>query len=163
MILGVLPIHALNTTAQFVPRIIEKCRKTGIKMQMIQLDREFFSVDVISYLESEKIPYIIPCKNIPSVKEALDRYAKDGSARVQSVVLTSNKQKSVRYTMVIHSRTSSKKKSFSFLDVYDSNILPEERYIGFATNIPDVDVREYSKRWGIETGYNGRECTGPNT
>ena len=30
---------------------------------------------------------------------------------------------------------------------------PEDRYIAFATNVPWMDVEEYSKRWTIETCY----------
>ena len=30
---------------------------------------------------------------------------------------------------------------------------PWEKYIAFATSNPAIDVAEYSKRWGIETGY----------
>ena len=34
----------------------------------------------------------------------------------------------------------------------DSDV-PEERYIGFATNHPAIKTKVYAKRWGIETGY----------
>ena len=30
---------------------------------------------------------------------------------------------------------------------------PEEKYIAFATNRPDIDVKRYSERWMIETGF----------
>ena len=30
---------------------------------------------------------------------------------------------------------------------------PEEKYIAFATNRPDIDLKRYSERWMIETGF----------
>lgn len=30
---------------------------------------------------------------------------------------------------------------------------PEEKYIAFATNVPDVDLDRYRWRWNIEAGY----------
>ena len=30
---------------------------------------------------------------------------------------------------------------------------PEEKYIAFATNRSDIDVKRYSERWMIETGF----------
>ena len=47
------------------------------------------------------------------------------------------------YILIITKRRSAKKQSTE----------PKENFIGFATNVPDVDIAEYCKRWGIETGY----------
>ena len=30
---------------------------------------------------------------------------------------------------------------------------PEEKYIAFATSRPDIDVKRYSERWMIKTGF----------
>ena len=38
----------------------------------------------------------------------------------------------------------------------DSDV-PEERYIGFATNHPTIKTKMYVKIWGIETGYGKTE------
>ena len=43
-------------------------------------------------------------------------------------------------------------------NVKDSDV-PEERYIGFATNHPAIRTEAYAKRWRIETGYDKiKEC-----
>ena len=52
----------------------------------------------------------------------------------------------VEYVMHI---TGRKKKSKSESCVEK----PEEKYIAFATNRPDIDVKCYSERWMIETGF----------
>ena len=56
--------------------------------------------------------------------------------------------------MIITERTRRKKSSKNE---------PKNRYIGFATNAPDIDVALYSKRWGIETGYKMLEAMRPRT
>ena len=30
---------------------------------------------------------------------------------------------------------------------------PKEKFIGFATSLPHININQYSSRWGIETGY----------
>ena len=40
---------------------------------------------------------------------------------------------------------------------------PKNRYIRFATNVPDIDVAVYDRRWGIETGYKMLEAMRPRT
>ena len=64
--------------------------------------------------------------------------------------IAKSKNDYVEYTMCIMGRKKkSKKKSKSESCVEK----PEEKYIAFATNRPDIDVRRYSERWMIETGF----------
>ncbi len=37
--------------------------------------------------------------------------------------------------------------------IKEEELLAHERLIGFATNVLGIDPDEYSRRWGIETGY----------
>ena len=43
------------------------------------------------------------------------------------------------------------------------NKKPKEKYIGFATNSFNTDVKKYACRWGIETGYRIIESARPKT
>lgn len=52
-------------------------------------------------------------------------------------------RRQVPYILIITKRKSAKKSSTE----------PKDKFIGFATNIPDIDIAEYGKRWVIETGY----------
>ncbi len=63
----------------------------------------------------------------------------------------------VPYTLIITERKKKKKGKD------DGELLPHERYIGFATNAPDVDPDLYENRWGIETGYRMIEDTRAKT
>ena len=40
---------------------------------------------------------------------------------------------------------------------------PEDAYIGFATNVPAENTRQYATRWSIETGYRLVEEMRPKT
>ena len=144
LVLAVLPMHAGDTVAEFVPKILELCIKVP-KISLIMMDREFFSAETISYLNENDIPYLIPCRNTSGVVERLRDFAKDGKS-ISEMKITSQSQ-SVPYTMVIVKREKKKKKK------NQEELEPEEEFIGFATNRPSIDVKKYAKRWGIETAY----------
>ena len=144
LVLAVLPMHAGDTVAEFVPKILELCIKVP-KISLIMMDREFFSAETISYLRGIDIPYLIPCRNTSGVVERLRDFAKDGKS-ISEMKITSQSQ-SVPYTMVIVKREKKKKKK------NHEELDPEEEFIGFATNRPSIDVKKYAKRWGIETAY----------
>ncbi len=147
LVLGVLHMPALEDTADFVRRTIDSARRAGAEPGVVMLGREFFSAAVISELDAAGVGYIIPCKNTDAVVATLSEH--DGIKRrveVESVV--SGTSKSARYTMVI---TKRRKKRSGKTNV--EKLPAHERLIGFATNVPGIDPDEYSRRWGIETGY----------
>ena len=76
LVLAVLPMHAGDTVAEFVPKILELCIKVP-KISLIMMDREFFSAETISYLNENDISYLIPCRNISGVVERLRDFVKD--------------------------------------------------------------------------------------
>ena len=93
-----------------------------------------------------------PC--LPSVVVAsLGEYARRARSRVSGNTLEGD-CRSVQYTMVITQRKKKKKKD---------GLLPHEKYIGFATNVPTQDTCEYAARWGIETAYRLVEEMSPKT
>ena len=144
LVLAVLPMHAGDTVAEFVPKIMELCMNVP-KISLIMMDSGFFSAETISYLREIDIPYLIPCRNTSGVVERLRDFAKDGKS-ISEMVITSQSQ-SVPYTMVIVKREKKKKKK------NHEELEPGEEFIGFATNRPSIDVKKYAKRWGIETAY----------
>ena len=113
----------------------------GVKVRLALCDREFFSVDTMQMLIQNDVSFLIPCRNTPNVKSALDEYSRK-KRDVTSECTLQNDCHSVPYTMIIERRKGSK----------DTDVA-EEKYIGFATNCDTVDVTEYASRWGIESGY----------
>ncbi len=99
---------------------------------------------------------MIPCKNTTTVVDALNDFAAGKRKRITiSVITSSTSHQKFEYTMKITERKKIKRNT--------GNKEPKEKYIGFATNSPNVNVRKYAKRWGIETGYRMIESTRPRT
>ena len=48
--LGVVPVRALESVAESVPKILKKYVMLGIPTTLASLDRGFFSTDVMKYL-----------------------------------------------------------------------------------------------------------------
>lgn len=142
--LGCLPVPALASVPDMVRVIIQECLNYGIMIKLCLFDREFFSAENISNLNELNIPYLMPCRNTQGVVEKLRYFATNPVEDVLCSTLTGYNA-TASYNMVIAER----KKSDSKKD----EKLPENIYIGFATNLPWIDVITYAVRWGIESGY----------
>ena len=155
--LGALPMPALEDNADYLRKLITICRGHGIVIGVLMADREFFDTSVMRVMTDEGIDYLIPCRNTPTVVEEIGRFAA-GMRGSRSTVTISDGKDRVQYTGVIVER---KKSAAAHCD--DTDLPPHERYIMFATNNPDLDVEEYARRWGIETGYRMIEHARPKT
>ena len=150
MVLALLHMPALEDTACYVRKTISMCRRTGAKIGTVMLDREFFSTDVIRVLEDLGVDYLIPCVNTAGVVKAIEEFSRGERPAVSVFRIAKSKNDYVEYTMHITGRKKkSKKKSKSESCVEK----PEEKYIAFATNRSDIDLKRYSERWMIETGF----------
>ena len=151
MVLALLHMPALEDTACYVRKTISMCRRTGAKIGTAMLDREFFSTDVIRMLEDLGVDYLIPCVNTANVVKAIEEFSKGERPAVSMFRIAKSKNDYVEYIMHITGRKkkSKKKKSKSESCVEK----PEEKYIAFATNRPNIDLKRYSERWMIETGF----------
>ena len=150
MVLALLHMPALEDTACYVRKTISMCRRTGAKIGTVMLDREFFSTDVIRVLENLGVDYLIPCVNTANVVKAIEEFSRGERPAVSVFRIAKSKNDYIEYTMHITDRTKkSRKKSKSESCVEK----PEEKYIAFATNRPDIDLKCYSERWMIETGF----------
>ena len=150
MVLALLHMPALEDTACYVRKTISMCRRTGAKIGTVMLDREFFSTDVIRMLGDLGVDYLIPCVNTANVVKAIEEFSRGERPAVSVFRIAKSKNDYVEYTMHITGRKKkSRKKSKSESCVKK----PEEKYIAFATNRSDIDVKCYSERWMIETGF----------
>ena len=139
IILACMRIPSLYTAAEFVPKIVQKIRNFNIPIKLIMADREFFSTQVISYFNSQNIPYLTPCRNTSTVIQELQGFARD-SKKYRRTVIENNKM-SAPYTMIVTRRNKSRNPE-----------LAEFKHIGFASN-RRVNVLRYRSRWEIENGY----------
>ena len=151
-------VQGYNKT-DFVRKIIQFCLDQGVKIDLLLLDRGFFSVDIINMLNDMGMNWLMPCVNTDGVVEALRDYAAGRRRAVEDYTLTSSKYKTAKFSMHIEERRRVGKKgggrkSQEFAapdDVQDLN--PEDRYIGFASNLSIIDVKKYSRRWMIESSF----------
>lgn len=143
LILGCLPVYASESIPDMVRCILEMVHKTGCKIKLVLLDREFFSTGVIQEIIDMHVDYLMPCTNTTGVVGALNEFAAGRRQAVSEHILIGSGRQ-VPYHMVITDRKKRGKKPA---------ILPKEKFIGFATSLPHIDINQYSSRWGIETGY----------
>ena len=139
-------IPSLESTAGFVDRALDICRRGGVSIGNVLLDREFFSGDVIGTLERAGVGYLMPCPNTPGVVAAIREFVAGRRPDVSAHAIVKPHGERVPYTMVIVARRKRRRKT-------KSSTNPEDVYIAFATNRPGIDVEKYAKRWMIETGY----------
>ena len=130
-----------DSVPKFLKILLKLTRNTGIKIRLVLLDREFFSVESIGILLCSRLRFLVPCINRKSVVDALGEFVQKERGTVSKHTLK-GKSGSVTYTMIITKRKKVKKP-----------VKPEEKYIGFATNDPTIKPERYDSRWGIETGY----------
>ena len=166
--LAVLPMPALAEKAAFVRALVGRCRGLGLDIGTVMADREFFAIGVIKALDDLGVRYLIPCRNTLGVIEGIEEFVKNKRGRVAAARLEGGGN-SVPYVSIIVPRRSRRRSGGGYatedVDVfdYDPEEPPHRQYIAFATNDPDIDVEEYARRWGIETGYRQIEAARPRT
>lgn len=142
-----------------VEKLVKGARNQGIKMGLLLMDREFFSIRVITRLNMLRQIFLMPCKKTAGIKKAILEYASGKREYISRYTMKSGTEK-VSFTLVILPKTGSGN---------EGNVC--DRYLVFATNISRGRIlsnvhrlsEEYRKRWGIETGYVGLEQFRPRT
>ena len=147
LILGCYPMPASASMPDMVRDIVGVCRDAGARIDTVLLDREFFSTGVLEVLDELNVTYLMPCTNTKGVVNALNEFAAGKRQKVSENYLKGS-GRCIPYTIIIDRRKKKKSK-----DSKKETPTPEEMFIGFATNDPDMDIAKYSSRWGIETGY----------
>ena len=128
---------------------LENVSAVGSKLGLILIDRGFFSVNSVSEIERLSLEYLMPCPRNGNVKRALNGFATGTLDRISKSDMTNSDRVTVQYDMVMAEKKKVRKQNKKAKET-DA---PGDRYIAFATNAPWMDMEEYSKRWGIETGY----------
>jgi hypothetical protein len=113
-----------------VKKLLTQTSELGVKIKLLLFDRGYYSVDLMRYLDSLGVGYVI---QLPSRIKGLN----EGEDRV--------------YTTRTHKRRRSEQVSFRLVTLRD-----EGKLFVFATNtsLKPKKIREgFRKRWGIETSY----------
>ena len=132
-----------------VRALMEWCVADGIRIKPYPFHREFFSAENIANLNGLGINYLMPCRK-HARRGGEPAALCDGSAPGHQSCTLAGSGETAPYNMVIVERRSRDSKK--------APAAPENRYIGFATNMPWLDVIIYTVRRGIESGYAGVEA-----
>ena len=141
-----------ESMADGVASMIGDCRRAGIRVRRVLLDRGFYSVAVMAVLDRLGIWFIMPVPQRPPVRRAVDEYRARKRKRVSKYTVTSSTGETFEVTLIIVERRElvkggkGKRKSV---------------YLVYATNMPTGMARRavkaipsaYKERWAIETGY----------
>lgn len=124
--------------------LTKEVKNSGLKIKGLYLDREFFTVEVMNYLQKRKIPFIIPC------------VLRGRSGGIRNLLI-GRKSYSTHYTMrskndevifqanivVKYSKGKYKRKGVKYF-----------AYAIYSMEIPIENIfNEYRKRFGIESSY----------
>ena len=157
--LGAILVTRGDFKADVVARLLEMCRKDGIVVNLLTLNREFFTREIVRMLDERGIRYLMPATKHKGVRKAVAQYETGKRANVSCNLLESEGQ-SAGYTLIIRRNERHREGDGE-----------SPKYHTFATNVPehavhgDVDgfVERYRMRWGIETGYRCYESVRPRT
>lgn len=125
--------------------LLNEVTDAGFSVRALYLDKQFYTIDVINYLQGEKkIPFIIPC-------------ALRGKSDGMRGLFTGRKSYSTKYTM----RSRGKEANFQVNIVvkyskgkYDRHDVEYFAYAVYGMDIPvENTYKEYRKRFGIEASH----------
>ncbi len=128
----------LEPVPDYVDVALKTMAEMDIRIHLVLLDWEFFSVDRIGRLQENNVKFLMPCTNTYNVVAVLRKFAQE---RISGNVIENNWNSTAYYIMITDRK-----------NVKDSDV-PEKRYVGFATNHSAIKTKAYVKRWGMETGY----------
>ena len=149
--LGAAYLGMFDSVPDSLHALLESVGDAGARVRLVLLDREFFSIGAMESLQRHGVPFLIPCRNTGNVVAVLREFAQERRGMMSKNVLEDG-SRSLTYDMVITKRKSVKDPTG-----------PEERYIGFATNVSTAETGQYAARWGVETGYRLVEEMRPKT
>ena len=157
--LGALHVTPHESNSTFVRKLLNNTIKNDILMNMVLVDREFFSAAVIHEIKQSGQTFVMPARKTAGIKKAIIQYVEGNRKAVSRYVIKSSSGHVESFNLVILPNQKPHK----------SNLI--DQYVVFATNVPRGKIfpklsqipEEYSRRWGIETGYACVEELRPRT
>ena len=124
--------------------LLEEVEEAGFKIKGLYLDRQFFTVDVINYLQGREIPFIMPC------------VLRGRSGGIRNLFV-GRKSYSTHYTM--HSKEGEATFQANIVVKYSKGKYKRKgvKYFAYAVHGMEIPVKrtfkEYRKRFGIESSH----------
>ena len=166
--LGALLRTAETPKAEMVTALLDMCRKNGIRVGTLLLDREFYSTEIMNQLDARDITWLMPAVKNGAIKEEIAKFERGERGPVSIHSIRSSKI-SAEFTLIIRpaqdendaretATGTAKGERESAYHVFATNVPP-----GTVASDPDRFVETYRRRWGIETAYRCYEQVRPRT
>ena len=142
--LGAILATRADFKVEMVLKLLDKREENRVRINMLTLDREFYTREVMSLLNRREIQFLMPADK----RKAVSRHT-----------ITSSDRVSEEFTLII--RKAKNATDAAKVATGEGNKEDEPVYHVFATNIPEDAIQDdpdgfvelYRKRWGIETAY----------
>jgi hypothetical protein len=140
-----------ESTVKVLQRLVARIRDLGLKIQCVLLDRAFFNVPVVEFLQQENLPFLMPVmfRGRPPKKGRKAtglRWIKQQAAGWYTHTMK-NSKKQVTVSVCVGYRTHKNRKDKK--QVKQKLLFAAWRVKGSPTNIRE----RYRKRFGIEASY----------
>ena len=176
MTLGVILVKRGDRIEDLVYRLLQMCKKDGVRINSVTMDRGFYSTRVIAMLQQEKVQFLMPAIKRKSIEEKINAFSKgDIPAVSQFTMMSDDKKTSTDVTLVITERPEKKQnmttENQKLMDLYNKETKEYDKYIPFITNMKFHNIQDnteqvaefYKRRWGIEVSYKKYEQIRPWT
>ena len=148
-----------QSNSQTISELIEGCRRKGIAIRSLKMDREFFAVDIMNMLDEAGIAFTIPAIKTQGIKKAINEFKQGVRDVVSRHSITSADGNTADFTLIILDRGDGK--FFTFAT--NASIGEVLAYNSGAMKGAEGFAEEYRSRWGVETAYKDYESARPRT
>ena len=162
--LGAILATRADFKVEMVSKLLDKCEENRVRINMLTLDREFYTREVMGLLNRRGIQFLMPAVKRDAVKKAIGEFKAGKRKAVSRHTITSSDRISEEFTLIIRKAKDTAKAATG-----EGGKEDEPVYHVFATDNPEDAIRDdpdgfvelYRKRWGIETAYRCYEKARP--
>ena len=145
IVLQALPVKPFSDKAKLVDRLLSEAEKK-IRINLVLLDRSFFTKDVIQILDKHRLRFLLPVPKNKLIKKMIKQSHKNKNY-VSTYKFKQGKKVVGSFTVFVILNPDSEEKQIW------------KRYHVFGTNLPvtnsnrQIFAEIYRKRWNIETSF----------
>ena len=175
--LGVAVVRRGDETADVVERLLRGCRRRGIRVRSLAVDRGFHSVAVMRRAKKMGIPIVMPAVKLPRIKECVREYDAGERGAISEHTITSASGRTASYKLVIVRRQNRTKGATKEAQkagktareggprfhLTNTTCSPTTMPDSWIDDDPDKVAEFYRVRWGIENSYKSYEQMRPRT
>jgi putative transposase len=151
-----------DSKADIVKRLLRRVRRQGLKVRYLLLDRGFYNIDVIRYLQRARCPFLMPVvncrgkgKDLAKSKSAARFLVWKRSGWSQHTLRNKRSSATVRIAVACDDHGGRRGKQGRRVLIF--------AYWGFSPPYPAWVREEYRRRFGIESSYRQMQQVRPRT